>query len=414
MAEWSREYFDERDPACVLPPLTWRDRRFIERLREQGKLEIRELRAGMEIETWSHVGYVPFEHFALRIDPRLPHPDMLRMMQYAYGVDDLTLYERSGVAGISRLAAEDLVVAGLVRHVSGLVRQGLFQSYVEEEAELATVRGSIRFAGVATSPRVGATLPCRYERRTTDVLVNQLVTGALALARRLTRNRFLLRELGTLQTFLEECATPITLTESAFRTAYRSLTRLNQHYRPALDLCYLLHQEASLDRSDGHTCHFPGFLLNMSHLFERFIGRLLEDVVPDGHRVAKQICLSFYTAPPGQPTPRMRPDFRVLDSEGRVIAIVDAKYKFLDRRSTDVGDLYQLTIYGLADNPSKGRVIALYPGSPSAQLHSSGDDRVYGFEGPNGRRMDVVFRRVRLGDCLECPEFAGRKGGTLQ
>ena len=392
---WTRTCLGERGGGQPAPALTWRDRRFIERLQEQGKIDIRELRTGLEIVTKSHVGYLPFERFGLRIDPAISHRDMRQMMRYAYELDDFDVYNRSALAGITDFAPEELIILGLVFHVRKLAGQGLFQAYVEEDAELATIRGSVRFAELATRFRLGGTLPCRYERRTPDVLVNQLLAGGLIYARKLTQHHELLRELERLRTFLEEHVNPVPLTEDAFRTVEREMTRLNEHYRPAIDLCYLLYEQGSLDERGGNVRHFPGFLLDMNRLFERFIGRLLRDITPRKYRVEKQSRRSFYTAPPGHTAPVLRPDFRIVDVEGRVSLVVDAKYKLLDERSIDVSDLYQLTIYGMADDPSRGSVIALYPASHRQDPYGA-SDRLYHFAGPNRRRLNVIFRGVRL------------------
>lgn len=415
---WSTVLFGDHGGLQPAPELTWRDRRFIEQLEGRGRLELRELRTGLEVATRSHVGYLPFERFALRIHPAIAHDDMLRMMQYAYEFDDVTAYVRTGAAATVAFAPEELVIAGLVFHLRKLARRGLFQTYVEEEAELATVRGRIRFAELATRSRVGVTLPCRYERRTPDVLLNRILAGGVVAAQRLTSNRWLLQELARLRMFFEENVTPVPLTDEAFRRAERKLTRLNEHYRPALDLCFLIHEQATMDGEAEGRRHFPGFLLDMNQLFERFIGRLLDDIAPQGHRIDKQSRRSFYTASPGQRAPHLRPDFRILDSDDQAVTIVDAKYKFYDERSIEVSDLYQLTIYALADEPVSGTVIALYPGSRfSAGLsgvdHSSGDHprdnaRTYSFEGPNYRRLNVVFRRVDLARVWEALDVPGR------
>lgn len=411
---WSEVHLGDPGGVQPVPELTWRDRRFIEQLEGQRKLEFRELRTGPQVVTRSHVGYVPFEGFALRIHPKISHGDMLRMMQYAYEFDDLTAYERTGAAATVEFAPEELVIAGLVFHLRKLARRGLYQTYVEEEAELSTVRGRIRFAELATRSRVGVTLPCRYERRTPDVLVNRILTGGLVAAQRLTSNPWLLQELARLRMFFEENVTPVRLTDETFRTAERELTRLNEHYRPALDLCCLIHAQATIDGEMEGRRHFPGFLIDMNQLFERFIGRLLDDIAPRGHRIDKQSRRPFYTASLGQRAPHLRPDFRILDPDDRVATIIDAKYKFYDERAIDVSDLYQLTIYGLADGPMSGTVIALYPGSrrpdgSPADNHLRDNDRTYSFDGPNRRRLGVIFRRVDLGRVWEAVDVPEKK-----
>lgn len=407
---WSDLYVDDRVDDQVIPPMSERDKRFAETLRASRKLEIRELRSGMDIKTTSHVGFLPFEHFSLRIQPKVSHENMLRMMQYAYGIDDFTLYEGTGMTGTGPFQPEELVVAGLVESVRSIVRRGLFQTYVEQTSEEPTVRGSIQFTKLANRLHTSVTLPCRYESRTSDVLPNQLLLAGLIQAQHFTSNRRLSRALAHLRFFMQETVTAIPLTEEAFQRVERELTRLNHHYRPALDLCYLIYQQSSLNRENNGFRHFPGFLMDMNHLFERFIGCLLDDIVPEGYHVEKQGHGSFYMASPGISTPRLRPDFKIFDANGQLATIVDAKYKFPDVNSVDSSDLYQLTIYSMAGNPIWNKAIALYPGSPnvdkSPKLHGDpGDsglnDRMYTFDGPHNHRQSVVFKRVILDDVWE-------------
>lgn len=124
---WSRTYATDASEGWDAVTLTRRDRLFAEQLR--GKLDIRELKTGFEIATTSHVGYIPFERFAVRIQPAISHLDMLRMMQYAYNIDDLTAYERMGLTATTDFAPEQLVAAWLAVHVRQLIRRGLFQTW---------------------------------------------------------------------------------------------------------------------------------------------------------------------------------------------------------------------------------------------------------------------------------------------
>jgi len=418
---WSTLHLGGPEAEWDAPPLTHRDYLLLAKLHQGNRLEVRETRHGLEINTGRYIGYIAFEHFAVGIRPGIDHRHLQRMIQFTYGIDDLDFYPHLGEAPVEDFPIQDLLIKGLVHHVDGLVRQGLFHDYVERQENLAACRGAIVFAQVARNPGARVELPCRFEDRTADVLVNRVLLGGLALARRLTRNPGLLGDIGRLQALLGAYVERISLSDDVFRRAYRELTRLNVHYRPAIDLCYLLLREATLAEGGTSSHHFPTFLLDMAQLFERFIGKLLKTLAPPGLRVVDQHTISYYTAPPGQTAPRLRPDFMIRDEEGRLVTIVDSKYKFFDRRPVDVGDLYQLTIYGLADAPVTGRVVALYPAStgPAGDgfgLLPPGRFRarrgyVYGVKGTPGRELQVVFRPVdldRVWDVLQSPEPAVR------
>lgn len=76
---------------------------------------------------------------------------------------------------------------------------------------------------------------------------------------------------------------------------------------------------------------------------------------------------SLYETISGDRAPRQPPDFVILGRDGEHLCIVYAKHKFYDDcRAVQSGDLYQLTVYGMAASTRSVRVVALYPGRESS------------------------------------------------
>jgi len=388
---WDSRFFGA-EPGAEDWALTEDDRKLAKRL-AGSRLTLRELREGSEVEATSYVGIVPFEHFTVQIRPWISYRDFLRIIDYAYGVRRAELLP-SGIARVETGHVTDLLIAVTASAVRDLITRGLHQSYIEREETLPTARGKVMFAGLATNPAPAVVLPCRFERRSTDTQTNRVLAGTMGLARRLVTSPELRRRVSRYHEYLRSVCTPVELSDRAFAESISNLNRLNAHYETALRLGRLIFLATSPGSQGAKRSQFPGFLLDMNRIWEDFLERLLRDLLPGGYRVMAQSELeSPYQVVRGH-TPRHRPDLVVLDPDGTRICIVDAKYKFYDRRPVASGDLYQLTVYGLADGTGAARVVALYPGQGSGNSE-------YLFQGRSQEPLWVAFRAVRLSDVWE-------------
>jgi len=379
--------------------LTESDRKLVRRLGPR-RLIVRELCRGIEIQATSYVGIVPFDAFTVQIQPWITHEDFLRIIDYAYGVRRAELLP-TGIASIEAGHVTDLLIAVTAGAVRNLITRGLHQSYLEHEETMPTARGKVMFAGLATNPAPAVALPCRFEKRSTDIQLNRVVTAIMGLARKLVTSTELLLRVSRYHEYLRSLSTPVTLSEGVFSQALGNLNRLTTHYETVLRLGWLIFLAASPSSAETPGLQFPGFLLDMNRVWEDFLERLLREFFPPGYRVMAQSKLeSPYHVVKGH-TPRHRPDLVVLDPNGRRVCIVDAKYKFYDRRHVASGDLYQLTVYGLADTTGAARAMALYPGEGSGNSE-------YLFMARGEGPLPIAFRAVRLGDVWDVLDGAQR------
>lgn len=367
--------------------LTPADRQRLGSQQMANRVTIRELREGLEIETNSYVGVLPLDGFTLHITPRIGPRDLMRMVDYYFDVSTIHVMKDIGLVHASHSVATDLLVSAFIREVQRLLSAGLLRDYVERQDDLMTKRGRIQFQELARRPcRSVFALPCRYEDRSADVFLNRLLLTVVHIAAVCASSPRLKRAAYRTEEQMSQLCSVLTIAKDSFEAAIDGLNRLNRRYEKALTLARLLYDSVSPDQNMPETRRFTAFLLDMNSLFERFIGRLLEEFRPPGTSLVCQESIpSLYRVGERQ-FKHPRPDFMLLDGQGECVRVVDSKYKFLDERSVDAGDLYQLTVYALATQSRKA--VALYPGEP-------GSCREFEFQGIESKAT-VAFRSVNL------------------
>lgn len=245
------------------------------------------------------------------------------------------------------------MVSFFARTVESALARGLFHSYLERNEDLKTIRGRIDFGRQLA--RAGLPLPvaCRYVEFTADVAENRYLKAAIRRSLRVAGAQIAdRRRLMNHLVAMEEVSDAPVRGDALDRITF---TRLNEHYRPALQLARLLLDNLTLvdDAQEGGT---PAacFMVDMNDLFERFIterlrralrGRLLVESqtwthLDEGRRVW------------------MRPDlvFRRPGS-GSTVYVGDIKYKLTEEAQGDNADYYQLLAYTTALDLPEGVLI---------------------------------------------------------
>ena len=273
---------------------------------------------------------------------------------------------RIDVRAITQLGWQrDTILELLIRlfcsKLADAVRQGIPQQYNDEEKDLPTLRGRLdvtrQFSTLAVSPQM---LACRFDARSPDIALNQVMRAAIGKLSRLARapdNQRALRELNFAYADISE------VPAAALRWDLIILDRTNTRWRELLSLARLFlgdrHQQTSAGPIDGYA-----LLFEMNILFEEYVGRLLARAfagtdlrvtAQGGHRD----CLFE-----GE-TGRFRTRADLIVRRGRQIAlIIDTKWKRITRaddpkRGVNQADVYQMMAYGrLYDCP---HVMLLYP-----------------------------------------------------
>ena len=158
----------DNEPSLQDRTLELSDRPLAERLRQSALLKVTELRSGLEIRSFSHVGWIRLGNIDVRIVPKVQQPTLLNLLRYAFGFRKLRLFD--DVPQLLETAGfEDLLVYQLNAEAAELIARGLHRNYQLQYADLSSPRGGIdvprlvRQGGVMT-----AQLPCRFFPRVED------------------------------------------------------------------------------------------------------------------------------------------------------------------------------------------------------------------------------------------------------
>ena len=246
----------------------------------------------------------------------------------------------------------DFLAGRLARLLAERSAAGLRRGYRERAEEGPFLHGRIDVpAQLREGPGRKDRLHSRRDDFTVDVPCNRAprATAERLLASMLVGERVREALRSALRGFDEVRSAP--LTPDLFAAA--GADRLAEGYGPLLDLCRLLADALGPTDAAGTTV-CPTFLLDMEHVFERYVTRgVLEAfagqqgwtaTAQETHEVAAGV--------------QMRPDVTV-HRDGRPALVVDAKWK-RDAGSPSPADLYQMLAYCTA--LGVGRAVLVYPG----------------------------------------------------
>lgn len=306
------------------------------------------------------IGAAVVDGTQLLIAPKIPIDRLLWLLGYLTDADHWHQED-------TRLSANDGVVDAVAALFVALSRRslqrGLLAGYHDKTGDLPTVRGRIDLAEqLKRRPGLSAPLALRYTEYDHDILENQLLLAATVLLCRLP-----IRDVGTRSAVRRIAETLHDVTLIAIhptRVPGVAWTRLNAHYRPAVELARLLLSQQSVEMTTGHTTG-RALALNMADLFETFVRTALREaasleaaVFPDGDRVpdlrldsGKRITL--------------KPDLSLWRSGCRFVG--DVKYK-RDAGPGRNADLYQLLAYATATRLPDATLIYAY-GPPEVRTH---------------------------------------------
>lgn len=348
--EWTR---------CSIPPysLDAADRDLIESLNDHGagRLQITELRKGIQIETRSWVGVIRFSSFALNVLPKLAgtNLDLARMIDYSLGLSAL---RRLG--GIANLKIEgndlfDLVVLLFTECCEWLLRRGLLSSYVQVEDDLPVVRGRF-LADKQILKRFGLIdrLECRYDERLADIPENQVLLMALSLSIPHVSSLDVLQRVHRLRAVFGSVCSRAEEDWATLRGTIR-YNRLNDHYRDPHTLAWLIFDSLAFsDIYQAGKIQSFAFLLDMNALFERFIHRWLSQLLAREPLVLRSWRKDYsilWDADQDRPYAGVIPDFLIRRRGMASPSLpLDAKYKLYDEKALVAGDIYQTFLYATA------------------------------------------------------------------
>lgn len=340
-------------------------RRVVEQLTDSKLLGLTELRHGLQIKAYSHVGRIRVGDLSVTVLPKIKGTSLLSLVRYAYGFRKLNLISDSTHL-VEQCGFEDLLISQLNAEVQELISRGLLRAYLATSERLSSPRGRIDLTRMALDGgTVTATLPCLYHPRIEDTLLNRVLMAGLRLAAAMASVVDLRRESRRLASLMEEQVSPVRLDGIVLDRATRQMNRLNMAYSHALSIIRLL-VEAQGVVLEGQimTTTLPGFLFDMNAFFQALVSRFLRENLP-GHSVRDEHGLKGMMRynpkfnPRRRQSPTPRPDY-VVTQRGAVCSILDAKYRDLWEKQLPREMLYQLVVYAISHRQQPQSSI-LYP-----------------------------------------------------
>jgi len=356
------------------------DRKLANRLAGDGGkrcLIIEELREGLQIEARSWVGVVRFTDFDICVEPKLAgnNIQLVEMVEYATGLNALKRFSRERSLQTEDVNLFDLIALLLTESCSSLVKEGLQSDYVVREDVLPVLRGRL-LADRQLLKQFGRVdhLECRYDEHETDIPENQLLAAALEICSQRVKNDLVRRHVRHLLMTFKQVCDPSNINLSLLRETF-SYTRLNEHYRKAHTLAWLVFDGLGIHDllRSGMTDSFV-FLIDMNLLFEQFLGRALNTLCSRRNlhvRYQLKNRSILWNGFKNKPYSGIIPDFLIDDPSAsdktKSCLPIDAKYKLYDELKVGNEDIYQCFLYAFAYEQSQAKrlpqAILLYPGT---------------------------------------------------
>ena len=328
-------------------------RNIVSDLQRAGILSIIELKNGLSISTNSYVGSVEIDSLHIRVNSKLTGIPLMRLFQYAYGWRDLDIIG-SADADTNACSFFDLLIAQLCSEVEELIHRGLYREYVLERADSHVMKGRVDFSRLGkTGIGTRTTLPCEFFQRKLDHRLNRVILAGLHLALRLVEDDGLALRLETICRSLRETKEVIDLNDRLIEQTIRSLNRLVDVCRPALDLIKLLYQGLGAELlGDRSPTIVKGYFFDMNRFFQRLVGTLLSEgldsyIVQEEYTMHNVFSEDFSFQEQHKRPPALRPDFAI-KKNATVIRLLDAKYRDIWENGLPREMLYQTSMYAMS------------------------------------------------------------------
>lgn len=287
-----------------------------------------------ELRARHKVGVLKYGDLEIRVLPKVTVARLLYLT--SFHTNDRAWRDMEALLG----KVEDplsAITQALLFHAGRALSPTPLQGYVTHESALNNLRGRVLFDRQIAS-RAGVLLPVelRFDEFEPGIIENRIVKAALLAVVRLVTNQESRARIRHLLARLDQ----VNPWRAGQKISEISFNRLNERYRPAIQLSKLVLEQQSLEFHDKQQ-HGTAFLFNMNKVFESYLesslGALIEAA---GGRIESQHSVALDDD--GQV--KMFPDITWWQY-GRCVAVIDAKYKRTTSTDFPNADIYQMLAY---------------------------------------------------------------------
>lgn len=341
------------------------ERNTVELLKEKRILEILELRDGIRISSNSYVGRIKLGGLQISVSPKINGIPLYKLLKYAFGLREIKP-QNMAEHSIESLSFFDLIIYELYLEAEDLLHRGIQKSYIPNEEDLASPRGKVNINKISSQGGlIKDKLPCKYFSREENNILNKVLLAGLKLGLELVLDVVLKVKLQRICSNLEESIEAITLTRMNLQHAKNSINRLTGRYSAAIEIINLLYESQGVQlETNLNTVKLRGYFFDMNVFFEKLVGRLLSNYggkysVKDQFSLNGMFIYRYNYNPRRRKSPTPRPDFALMEN-GKIVRVMDAKYRDLWENSLPRDMLYQLAMYAVSDIGDNTATI-LYP-----------------------------------------------------
>ncbi len=304
------------------------------------------------------VGHIPLtSELGFALQPKVRLGNLFGMLEYAYNLK--SFHVLAGLINCQSLVEFYEHLANmLAKRVLDRARKGLYRAYLAETDQLPYVRG--RLDVQQSSQRPGQVrLNCHYEAHTADVAENQILAWTLfRIARSGMCTERVLPTVRRAYRALQDAVKPVPFSPEA--CLGRLYNRLNDDYRSLHALCRFFLEQSGPGHQLGDRTMLP-FLVDMAHLYERFVAEWLKAHLPSDLSLKIQERVNIDEAG----SLNFNIDLVLYDTlTGAARWVLDTKYKLPERPSSD--DISQVITYAVAKGCREA--ILIYPAPLSRPL----------------------------------------------
>lgn len=275
-----------------------------------------------------------------KMQASISSPNFLFLLAYAFDLRWDYLEKDVQEEKTSDLSYFELLTFVLAKWTEGLIKEGLYRTFINKVEQTRRVRGRILFEpNVKSGGLFSDRLWCQFDDLSFDTLENQILLSTLQFCsqelgrkkRGLTSGRKKTREDLDLSLWklIRLLSSQVSFIPSSSRLFDKLLFhRMNIKYKPVLTVCQFIYDCAIL-KDRGRDLFFDIPENKMNEIFERFLRNYLaEQLFDTGFRVDKKGSSGWVVSEEDQKTlhfPSIRPDIVVWERDVPCL-IIDAKF----------------------------------------------------------------------------------------